>query len=54
MKEASIEVLLLEHSDYEFVELVIGLISGSLAPSVQTVGSLLRTSWQAKLARKMI
>ncbi len=40
-------------SNCKFVELIIRLIVGGL-PSSQTVGSLLRTPWQAKLARKII
>jgi hypothetical protein len=37
---------------YEFVELIIRLIEGGLAPSSQRVGSLLKPPWQAKPAVK--
>jgi hypothetical protein len=39
-------------SNYEFAELIITHFEGGLAPSSQTVGSLLRASgWQSQLGK---
>jgi hypothetical protein len=40
--------------NHEFIELIIRLIGGCVAPSSLTEGSLLRPPWLAKQARKMI
>ncbi len=40
-------------SYYDYTELIIKLVEGSLAPSSQTVGPLLRAIWPAETVGKM-
>ncbi len=51
-KNVSIAPMDFTKSNYKFVKLIIGLIGGGQAPPSQTVGSLLRTPYPGKPARK--